>query len=158
MANFTPVARGLAAPLRMKIFHLKEWKPRLIGNVTFLFSPRRRRLARLFKCYLCYISYQTQSLSWSQSRSRSGAQSRSQSRNSQTTTPSPCPNIYIYMVHQGLVSPTETTPNGVGYPKNEVTYPKIWHHLCCFTKQSNQRCAACGVTQLMPEPVMPVTI
>ena len=72
----------------ISIFRLKEWKPKSIGNITFLFSVGWRKLARLFKCYLFYISYQARSRS--RSRSRSGAQNRSRSRNSRTTNPHPC--------------------------------------------------------------------
>ena len=37
MTNFTPVARALAAPPRIKALRPKEWKPNSIVNVTFLF-------------------------------------------------------------------------------------------------------------------------
>ena len=44
MANFTPITRALATPLRIKIFCLKEWKPKSIGNVKFFVSMVETRL------------------------------------------------------------------------------------------------------------------
>ena len=82
-----------------------------IGNITFLFSLGRRRLARLFKCYLFYI------LCRSRSRSRSGARSRS--RNKPTTTPHPWVVACLSFICEILFS-SVVTGRGQGAKYNKI--------------------------------------